>query len=204
MHILLAILLAIGSVTRVRAGEDIYTDFPNNVRLALAQLEKLTEPTSLDALRGVRSANFRFRKAMYWINFGIVESDARFSDAGNLLRWVRRNDFRAALAQQALCRGYHDLARHGALTHANLERLRSGKAPFSASHLGEMLETDHVVPVLVAPEFANWIANLQFLLEADNLKKSGNMTVAGELKLKRLRNAASQMDRRELPVASRP
>lgn len=155
---------------------------------AAIALRSLIDPAKLDTLKGDRATNTRLRKACYWLHVATM----RGTDPGNFIDSLGLPPTaRFELARDSLLRNLTILDRLGCLTQENIEGLRRGEAPtiMRGPYAGEKAEVDHIVPVAVAPEFANWIGNLEFMPRTLNRRKSGSMGERQWSHLRKLRAA---------------
>lgn len=65
----------------------------------------------------------------------------------------------------------------GLLTAEHREQLKHGNAAIitRGPYTGEPVEIDHIVPISVAPELGNELANLEMLPRTENRRKSGRI-----------------------------
>ena len=129
----------------------------------------LTLPAKLDTLKDPRAANSRLRKACYWLRWS--------GDAGNVIEAAIASTPRGELAKASLRRNMMILQKLGCFDEEDMARLRRGKSPVIdfGPYTGQKAEVDHIVPVSVAPEFGNWIGNLEFMPQTLNRRKANTM-----------------------------
>lgn len=161
------------------------TPFP-----AVMAVGSLSAPAKLAAL-GERGANARLNKIVYWLD----QSRRRYltpEKAVDIALW--ENGYpkvRAALVKESLLRNLKIAEELGLLTAANRDRLRQGKAAVATTgpYSGESVEIDHIVPVSLAPEVGNELANLEMLPKTLNREKSNRVNERQLAHAERLREA---------------
>lgn len=140
---------------------------------AVVALSSLTDPVKLSTL-GERGANPRVNKAVYWLHVAETRNLAPSSavDWINTLNGV--HEPRASLVKSALLKNLKTAEELGLFTGDNPDRLRRGNAGIVAAgpYEGETVEIDHIVPVSLAPEIGNELANLEMLPKTLNRRKS--------------------------------
>lgn len=129
---------------------------------AIVAVSSLSDPAKLATL-GKRGANPRLNKIVYWLD----EGRSRGLDPAGTIQWAQKLNGvgapRAPLVRDGLLRNLRIAEQLGLLTDQNRPRLRSGEAgvitigPYS----GDTVEIDHVVPISLAPELGNELANLR-------------------------------------------
>lgn len=147
------------------------TPFP-----AVLAVGSLSDPAKLAEL-GPRGANPRVNKIIYWLD------DARRhymtpEAALDFALWEDRYAKpRAALVKEEVLRNLKIADELGLLTSENRTRLRNGKAALITigPYRGESVEIDHVVPISLAPELGNELANLEMLPLSLNRHKSNHV-----------------------------
>ena len=84
---------------------------------------------------------------------------------------------RAALVKASLLQNLKIARELGLLTPDNLEHLRRGHAALASRgpYAGESVEIDHIVPISLAPEIGNELANLEMLPRTLNRQKSNRV-----------------------------
>lgn len=140
---------------------------------AVWSVRELSNPAKLATL-GKRGANPRLNKIVFWLwearERGMSpETTARVAQALNGVSGER-----ACLVEESLVRNVRIADGLGLLTRENRERLRRGGAAFVSTgpYTGQQAEVDHIVPVSLAPEIGNELANLELLPEVLNQRKS--------------------------------
>ncbi len=146
------------------------TPFP-----AVIAIQSLSNPSKLASL-GHRGANPRLNKIVYWLD------DARRhylapETALSMALWMGYSKPRAALTQETLLRNLKIADSLGLLTNENRDRLRHGRAAIITigPYRGEAVEIDHIVPISLAPELGNELANLEMLPQTLNRQKSNRV-----------------------------
>ena len=136
----------------------------------------LSDPAKLATLRE-RGANPRLNKILYWLDQvrgrGLsVETSATIAQL-----WNRTGEPRAALVRSSLSRNLKIGDELGLFTPENRDHLRRGHAAIvtRGPYRGEPVEIDHIVPVSLAPEVGNELANLELLPETLNRRKSNRV-----------------------------
>jgi hypothetical protein len=140
---------------------------------AVWSVRELSNPAKLATL-GKRGANPRLNKIVYWL----WEARERGMEPGAtaLTAQALNGIFgeRARLVATSLVRNMEIADELGLYTRENRERLRHGGAAIVTigPESGQQAEVDHVVPVSLAPEIGNELANLELLPERLNQRKS--------------------------------
>jgi hypothetical protein len=143
---------------------------------AILAIASLSDPAKLATL-GKRGANPRLNKIVYWLDAG---RERGLAAAGTVV-WAQRvngaEGARALLVRDSLLRNLRIAEQLGLLTEANRVRLRSGDAGVITlgPYAGETVEIDHVVPISLAPELGNELANLEMLPRSLNRSKSNRV-----------------------------
>lgn len=143
---------------------------------AVVALASLSDPAKLATL-GKRGANPRLNKIVYWLD----EAGRRGLSAQTTITWAQllngTAEPRAGLVKTALLENLKRAQELGLLTPENRERLRRGLAAVvtRGPYAGEPVEIDHVVPVSLAPELGNELANLEMLPQTINRRKSARV-----------------------------
>lgn len=143
---------------------------------ALVAIANLSDPAKLATL-GERGANPRLNKIVFWLH----EAERKGLPPATTLRFAQfthsRTSAQAALVQESLLRNLKIANELGLLSPENLDRLKRGRAgvvtrgPYSA----DSVEIDHIVPISLAPEVGNDLANLEMLPEKLNRRKSNRV-----------------------------
>jgi len=129
-----------------------------------AKLAPLLDPTKLATL-GKRGANPRVQKAVAIL----ADSKADGANPAKVARLaVERTGYKgdaAKLTADALLRNLGIAGKLGCLDAEGLAAMRRGQSPTvkRGPYKGQELSVDHVIPLAVAPELGNIIANLELL-----------------------------------------
>lgn len=144
---------------------------------AVFAISNLSDPAKLATL-GKRGANPRVNKIVYWLDdarrHGL--SPERTLAVAQFLNGTQGP--RAALVRETQTRNVQIADELGLFTPENRRRLREGRAArvTLGPHTGQEVEIDHIVPVSLAPEAGNELANLEMLPEKLNRQKSNRVT----------------------------
>jgi hypothetical protein len=144
---------------------------------AIQALASLTDPDKLATL-SERGANTRLNKIVFYLH----EVRAKGVAPETAIRWAQSlngtKEPRRGLVQQSLLRNLKIADELLLFTPANRERLRRGLAAkvVRGPYSGETVEIDHIVPLSLAPEVGNELANLEMLPQTMNRKKSNYIT----------------------------
>lgn len=143
---------------------------------AVVSVAHLSDPAKLATL-GRRGANPRVNKIVYWLEHG----QQRHLAYDQTLDWAlflnRTPAPRSDLVKETSLRNMKIASELGLLTAPNLEKLRRGnaaevtKGPYS----GDKVEIDHIVPISLAPELGNELANLEMMPSRLNRSKSNKV-----------------------------
>ena len=128
-------------------------------------IEPLIEPAKLATL-GPRGANQRVQKvtAILWQAKGDGQDPTQVADrAVELIGWGSTE--KGKLTTAAMLRNITIIERLGAVTSADIEAMKRGRAPMvrQGPYAGDIISVDHIVPRAIAPELDNVIANLELL-----------------------------------------
>ena len=143
---------------------------------AVHSVASLSDPAKLSTL-GKRGANSRLNKIVYWLE----HAEARGLSPENTIRFAQMlngtREPRASLVKVSLLRNLKIATELGLRTPDNLARLRRGNSALVTRnrYSGEPAEVDHIVPVSLAPETGNELANLEMLPMTLNRRKSDNV-----------------------------
>jgi hypothetical protein len=139
-------------------------------------ISRLASPARLATL-GERGANPRLNKIVYWIEQARFRGLAPETSVQWALKVEGVGEPRASLVSEALLRNHRIARELGLLTPENLPRLRRGQAAMvtRGPYRGESVEIDHIVPLRVAPELGNELANLEMLPRGLNRRKSDHV-----------------------------
>jgi hypothetical protein len=142
----------------------------------LEAVASLSDPAKLATL-GERVANPRLIKILYWID----EARAQGVPPEVMVRLAqirnRTSEPRATLVRQSLERNLKIADELGLFTPDNCVRMRHGRAPFvmRGPYKDSSIEVDHIVPLSLAKEVGNELANLEIMPEALNRRKSNRV-----------------------------
>ena len=130
-----------------------------------ALLRPLIDPAKLRTL-GTRGTNPRIQKAVaiLWTAKRDGLDPAKVAaNAVALIGWAETAKGR--ITADALVRNLSIAERLGAVTNADIESMRRGRAPTvrTGPYTGDIISVDHIVPRAVAPELDNVVANLEFM-----------------------------------------
>ena len=157
---------------------------------AVFAISNLSDPAKLASLPK-RGANSRLNKIVYWLdharNRGMTPEKA--------IAWAQLingcREPRAGMVQTELLRNLRIAEELGLLTSENKEHLRRGQGGIvtRGPYFGEPVEIDHIVPISLAPEVGNELANLEMLPKTLNRAKSNAVGERQVSHAKRLLNA---------------
>ena len=128
-------------------------------------IEPLIEPAKLATL-GPRGANQRVQKvtAILWQAKEDGQDPAKVAErAVDLIGWAGTE--KGKLTAAAMQRNVTIIERLGAMTPADIETMRRGRAPTvrKGPYTGDIVSVDHIVPRAMAPELDNVIATLELM-----------------------------------------
>ena len=174
----------------------------------LTAIAAQSDPAKLATL-GTRGANPRLKRIMYYLaqaRQGGADPSEVIHDAQRMNRSAGTP--RAALVKAGVLRNLKICDGLGLLTPENMAALRRGNMPTvtRGPYIGQGAEVDHIVPLAIAPEIGNELANLEMLPGTLNRAKS---TKVGERQLalaKKFRDAGmiSEASMARVQVAFRP
>jgi hypothetical protein len=143
---------------------------------AVFAIRHLSDPAKLATL-AERGANPRLNKIVYWLDqargrWMSPETAITLAQLGNGIHGQR-----AALVKASLLRNLKLADEMGVWTHDNRDHLRRGQAAIAmrGPYRGEAIEIDHIVPLSLAPEVGNELANLEMMPRALNRRKSNHI-----------------------------
>ena len=130
-----------------------------------ALIAPLIDPVKLATL-GDRGANQRVQKAVaiLWVAKQDGGDPARVAtDAVARIGWAGTE--KGKLTADALVRNLTIAERLGAVTPADIDEMKHGRAPTvrNGPYAGDIVSVDHIIPRAVIPELDNVIANLEFM-----------------------------------------
>jgi hypothetical protein len=153
----------------------------------LLPLADQTDPAKLAPL-GKRGANPRINRIVFYLHQAqqaSITPDAALDEA---FRLNGTTGLVAALSKETQLLNYQHAQDWGLLTPENLADLKTGEAPAitRGPHAGQDTDVDHIVPVSLAPEAGNSLANLELLPSSVNRVKGARIgwrevTFAGRL-----------------------
>jgi len=140
-------------------------------------LAPLIDPAKLATL-GDRGANPRIQKsvAILWAAKQAGTDPAKIAaDAVTRIGWSGTE--KGKLTADALVRNLTIAERLGAVTPADIEAMKRGRAPTvrTGPYTGDIVSVDHIIPRAVAPELDNVIANLEFMPLKMNRSKNDSV-----------------------------
>jgi hypothetical protein len=140
------------------------------------QIATLTRPSALARLPK-RGANPVLNQVVFWL---ADSRDRGFNPTNTLnlgLDWAGVSGPQRPLVEASLLRNLDIATRLGLTTPDNLDRLRKGRAATvtRGPYTGEAAEVDHIVPVSLAPEIGNELANLELMPATLNRRKSNRV-----------------------------
>ena len=143
---------------------------------AVVSVAHLSDPAKLATL-AKRGANPRVNKIVYWLEYG----NERHLAYETTLDWAqmlnRTPKPRSDLVKETFLRNMKIAKELGLLTPENLEKLKRGNAAVvtKGPYSGDRVEIDHIVPVSLAPELGNELANLEMMPGKLNRAKSNKV-----------------------------
>jgi len=140
------------------------------------EIRQLSRP---DILRDLpeRGANPRLNRLIHQM----ARAHSLGHDPTNTLRrgvgWGGTHGTRQRLVESSLERNFNIATRLGLLTPQNLRRLERGRSAMITigPYTGDLAEVDHIVPVSLAPELGNELANLELMPASLNRRKSNRV-----------------------------
>lgn len=140
---------------------------------ALRAVSSLSDPAKLATL-GKRGANSRLNKLVYWLDQARRRGLPPETAISLAQKVNQTSEPRASLVKAGLLRNLKIADQLGLLTPDNQQRLRRGQAAVvtRGPYMGQYVEIDHIVPISLAPELGNELANLEMLPARLNRSKS--------------------------------
>ncbi len=141
-----------------------------------AALREQSDPEKLATL-GKRGANPRVNRIVFYLHQA-NESGTAPSEA---LDWAFGENgttgLVAVLSKETQLLNYQHAVDWGLLTDDNLEKLKRGNAPIITKGYdrGQATDVDHIVPVSLAPEAGNSLANLELMPSSLNRSKGASV-----------------------------
>lgn len=141
-----------------------------------AALKEQSDPAKLESL-GKRGANPRVNRIVYCLH----EATTQGTSAAAALDWAFAENgttgLVAVLTKEIQLLNYAHAVEWGLLTTENLERLKRGNAPVitKGRHEGQTTDVDHIVPISLAQEAGNSLANLELRPSSVNRSKGASV-----------------------------
>lgn len=153
-------------------------------------LQQQTDPAKLATL-GKRGANPRVNRIVYYLHQAQRDGTPPAEALDQAFRNNGTTSRIAALSKEISLLNYAHALEWGLLTEANLERLKRGQPATitQGRHHGDPTEVDHIVPISLAPEAGNSLANLEMLPASVNRSKGTRVGLRGLDMAKRLHEA---------------
>lgn len=150
---------------------------PHGLRAEETQLalQSLCDPAKIATITGERAANPRVRKIAYWLEVARLQGRDPKAEMDLAMRAVGWGDtLKGELTVAAMVRNRQIAEQLGCMDPEGMDLLRSGKAPTvkRGPYAGEKLTVDHIIPKAVAPTLDRVLANLEFMPETLNIRKS--------------------------------
>jgi hypothetical protein len=163
----LFLLLTLAGNSDAKANEQEYA----------ARLAPLVDPAKLATL-GLRGANPRVLKCVYWLETGRKNRADPRKVLDQALSSVKMHGAAAELTKAALLRNLKIAGQLGCLRKQDLEEMRQGDAPIvrKGPYKGDTISVDHIIPVAVAPELDHVMANLELMPSRMNSSKNDTIT----------------------------
>jgi hypothetical protein len=139
-------------------------------------LKEQSDPVKLARL-GERGANERVNRIVYYLHQAQISG----TEPGVALDWAFLQNgttgLTAALSKETLLLNCRHAVEWGLLSEPNLKRLRRGESAIitNGRYKGESIDVDHIVPVSIAPETGNSLANLEMLPASVNRSKGARV-----------------------------
>lgn len=155
-----------------------------------AALKEQSDPAKLESL-GKRGANPRVNRIVYCLH----EATTQGTPAAEALDWAFAENgttgLVAVLTKEIQLLNYAHAVEWGLLTRENLEKLKRGNAPIitKGRYKGEATDVDHIVPISLAPEAGNSLANLELRPSSVNRSKGASVGLREMNYAARLREA---------------
>lgn len=155
-----------------------------------AALKEQSDPAKLESL-GKRGANPRVNRIVYCLH----EATTQGTPAAEALDWAFAENgttgLVAVLTKEIQLLNYAHAVEWGLLTKENLDKLRRGNAPVitKGRYEGQTTDVDHIVPISLAPEAGNSLANLELRPSSVNRSKGASVGLREMNYAARLREA---------------
>jgi hypothetical protein len=143
-----------------------------------AALRDQSDPAKLATL-GKRAANPRVNRIVFYLH----QANESGTNPSEALDWAFGENgttgLVAVLTKATQLLNYQHAIDWGLLTDDNLERLKRGNAPIitKGRHQGQATDVDHIVPISLAPEAGNSLANLELLPSSVNRSKGARVGI---------------------------
>ena len=161
-----------------------------NQKPSLRVVSSLADPTKLEALKaGNRAANQRFRKFMFYLHeaesAGVAPKDylTQIYALYESEPYVKATHVFAPVTERKNLEAQYRLGKfYGLFTPSNLILLKRGRAPVISrgDWKGDKAEVDHIIAYKLAPALERSMANLAWLPETVNRRKSDTFTNAAK------------------------
>lgn len=155
-----------------------------------AALRDQSDPAKLATL-GKRAANPRVNRIVFYLH----QANESGTNPSEALDWAFGENgttgLVAVLSKGTQLLNYQHAIDWGLLTDDNLEKLKRGNAPVitKGRHQGQATDVDHIVPISLAPEAGNSLANLELLPSSVNRSKGASVGIHEFKFAKRLHEA---------------
>jgi len=142
----------------------------------LAPLADQTDPAKLATL-GKRGANPRVNRIVFYLHQAQQAGSTPDAALDQAFRQNGTTGLVAVLSKETQLLNYQHAQDWGLLTPENLADLKTGEAPAitRGPHAGQDTDVDHIVPVSLAPEAGNSLANLELLPSSVNRAKGARV-----------------------------
>ncbi len=142
----------------------------------LAPLAEQSDPAKLATL-GKRGANPRINRIVFYLHQAQQAGTAPNAALDQAFRLNGTTGLVAVLSKETQLLNYQHAQDWGLLTPENLADLKTGEAPVitRGSHTGQDTDVDHIVPVSLALEAGNSLANLELLPSSVNRAKGARV-----------------------------
>lgn len=127
-----------------------------------AALKEQSDPAKL-ALLGKRGANPRVNRIVYCLHEATKDGTTAAAALDGAFAENGTTGLVAVLSKEIQLLNYAHALEWGLLTEENLDKLKHGNAPTVAKgrYEGQATDVDHIVPISLAPEAGNSLANLE-------------------------------------------
>lgn len=181
-HLLLAGLLCLAAhISQLAANAASAWETP---------LKEQTNPAKLATL-GERGANRRVNRIIFYLH----QANQSGTSPRNALEWAFTQNGTAGLAatltMETQLLNYDHAVNWGLLTEDNLVKLKHGKAPTitKGRYQGQATDVDHIIPISLAPEAGNSLANLEIQPSSVNRSKGASVGLREMMFARRLHEA---------------